>query len=160
MDRIKSILLNLQTATDNGAGSDGDVYLGFCGREFYLDTDKDDFEPGTSIDYVLGDGANTHNPTQNDPREHLLYVEHALDLPCYIRFKGKDRGDEWKLLRAVVTVNDALFPMWDTASVVPFGAHGGIWMGTRATELVMVPLNDGGDPKGGERALQESVRSG
>lgn len=159
MERIKSIRLNLQTASVGGAGSDGDVYLGLCGREFYLDTDRDDFEPGTSINYVLGDGANIHNASQNDPREHLLFLENAYKLPCYIRFKGKDRGDQWRLLRAGVAINDHVLPTWDTASVIPFGAGGGIWMGTRATEFVMVPLED---PAGirGEGMATAAAKSG
>jgi hypothetical protein len=116
------------------------VYLGIGGREFYLDTDRDDFEPGTSIDYVLGEDSNVHNAAQNDPRDQILYVEHAYQLPCYIRFKGKDRGDEWKLLRAGVSLNDSVVPVWDTASLFSFGQGGGIWMGTRATEMVVLPL--------------------
>ena len=156
MERITTIRLNLQTAHESGAGSDGDVYLGLAGREFYLDTDKDDFEAGTSINYVLGEGANIHNAGQNDPRVQQLFLEHALALPCYIRFKGKNRADQWKLLRASVAINEHVLPIWDTAALFSFGERGGIWMGTRATELVIVPIEDPGGVLGGTKATSQS----
>ena len=44
MPQINSIQLHLQTGDLSGAGTDGDVYLGVCGREFSIDTTSDDFE--------------------------------------------------------------------------------------------------------------------
>jgi hypothetical protein len=141
MERIEQIALTLQTARDGGAGTDGDVYLGICGREFYLDTDRDDFERGASITYVLGEGSNVHNASQNDPRDQFLYVEEALERPVYIRFHGKSRDDNWKLLRASVSLNESVAPTWDTARLFSF-VDGGIWLGTRAGERVTIPKED------------------
>lgn len=44
MADITSFDITIQTGDVNGAGTDGSVYLGICGREFHLDTSKDDFE--------------------------------------------------------------------------------------------------------------------
>jgi hypothetical protein len=133
MPNITSLELNLQTARVDGAGTDGDVYLGFCGREFYVDSedeDFDDFESGDIRTYIFGDGANVIQPDLNDPREPQLLSENIDRFPVYIRFEPEDRDDNWRLQRAVVTFNGNLFPMWDTAELIR-GA-GGIWIGTRA----------------------------
>jgi hypothetical protein len=44
MTAIMQIRVQLNTGTPSGAGTNGDVYLGICGREFHLDTSADDFE--------------------------------------------------------------------------------------------------------------------
>ena len=54
MTQIESIQVNINTGDESCAGTDGDNYLGVCGREFHLDTSADDFERGSSHQYVLG----------------------------------------------------------------------------------------------------------
>ncbi|MDE9365748.1 hypothetical protein PZ938_09040 [Luteipulveratus sp. YIM 133132] len=127
---ISSIHVSIQTRRASGAGTDGDVYLGFCGREFYLDTDADDFESGSSREYVLGDGGNTNNAGRNDPRSPQLQVEQIDALPAYIRFAPTGRDDSWALQRATVRVNDGLFPMWDSLEL--FDQRVGLWLSTRS----------------------------
>jgi hypothetical protein len=125
---ITSIEFNLQTADVTGANTDGDVYLGSCGREFYVDSEDNDFQQGDGRTYIFGDGANVLVPHLNDPRDPQLQLENIDCFPVYIRFQGEYKGDNWRLQRAVVRINNAPFPMWDTAELgIP-----GIWMGARA----------------------------
>lgn len=125
---IQRIQLLIQTGTESGAGTDGDIYLGICGREFHADTTADDFENGSSRTYVFGDGANVLNASTNDPREQRLPVARVDALPVYIRFQPRSSGDNWRLRLATVTLNGLSFPLWETASVL----IDGIWLGQRS----------------------------
>jgi hypothetical protein len=141
--RIESIHLNIQTVDAAGSGTDGSVYLGFCGREFHADTAADDFERGSGRNYIFGEGANVNNASTNDPRRQLLFLENVDTLPVYIRFQPRDSGDNWQLDRVEVTVNGQLFPMWDTAAVI----QEGIWLGERSGLYVYIPKHqDIGEP--------------
>lgn len=134
MTDITSVQVNIQTMDVSGAGTDGDVYVSFSGREFYLDTTADDFERGSSRTYRLGDGANVLFASVNDPRKPQLQVENVDRFPVWVRFEPRGRDDTWFLARAVVTINDRLFPMWDTAEYIPF--QEGIRLGTHAGQFV------------------------
>jgi hypothetical protein len=50
--------------------------------------------------------------------------------PVYIRFKPRQREDDWHLQRAVVTLNDRIAPVWDTS--VDVRTDPGIWLGARS----------------------------
>lgn len=54
MAPIETLRFNLQTANASGAGTDGDIYLGICGREFKVDSTEDDFEQESSRTYRFG----------------------------------------------------------------------------------------------------------
>ncbi|RZS43249.1 hypothetical protein EV193_102228 [Herbihabitans rhizosphaerae] len=136
MTDITSIELNLETGELDDAGTDGDVYLGICGREFFADTSGDDYEKGSSNKYVFGSGANVNNADINDPREQRLQVEYADLFPVYLRFEPQNRDDRWRLQRAVVTFNGNLFPMYDTNETIPLSI--GIWMGTHPGQFVFI----------------------
>ena len=110
MPQIETIALNLQTGDISGAGTDGDVYLGVCGREFSIDTTRDDFERGSSREYVLGDSSNVNNAAVNDPRKQRLFVENVDNFPVYVRFQPQTRSDNWQLQRATLWFNGRLFP--------------------------------------------------
>src|SRR3954469_4107763 len=86
MANITTIQFALQTADVAGAGTDGDVYLGFCGREFSVDTSADDFERDSSRTYPFGEGANVQHAGQNDPRLPQLRTENIDRFPVYVRF--------------------------------------------------------------------------
>ncbi len=133
MTAITSIHVTIQTSGASGAGTDGDVYLGFAGREFSLDTTADDFEAGSSRTYRLGDGANVQNAAVNDPRTPQLAVENADRFPVWVRFAPQGREDNWILGRASVTVNGRLFPMWDTAEHL--SQRTGIRLGTHSGQF-------------------------
>ncbi len=132
MTAITSIEVTVTTGGVSGAGSDGDAYLGFAAREFYLQTSQDDLERGSSMTYVFGDGANVLHAQYNDPRTTLVQVEDINNYPIYVRFQPESRDDRWLLYRATVGVNGNQFPMWDTGEVVALRGDG-IWMGMRST---------------------------
>jgi len=139
MPQIDTIGLNLKTGNLSGAGTDGDVYLGVCGREFSIDTTRDDFERGSARTYVLGDGSNVNNAAVNDPREQRLFVENVDNFPVYIRFQPQGRSDNWQLQRATLSFNGDTFPQWDTLSFVDNDPASGIWLGTRSGLFVHIP---------------------
>lgn len=139
MPRVDTIRINIQTGNLSGAGTDGDVYVGVCGREFSLDTTRDDFERGSSREYVLGAGANVNNASVNDPRKQILLVENVDSAPVYIRFQPRNRSDNWQLQRADVRFNDAFFPVWDSVAIVVNKPDEGIWLGTRSGLVVHLP---------------------
>ena len=132
MPQINSIHLHIQTGNLSGAGTDGDVYLGLCGREFFIDTTRDDFERDSAREYILGDGANINNAAVNDPRKQLLFTENVGNFPVYIRFQPRSRTDNWQLQRADVRFNGSLHIDWDTVNFVTNDPAQGIWLGTRS----------------------------
>lgn len=132
MAAITKISINITTSSDSNSGTDGDVYVGFCGREFYLDTSADDFERGSSRSYVCGDGANILSKPLNDPRSPPLQDTDIDRFPVYVRFVGKSRNDNWKVQRVNVSYNDQLFPQYELL------LRDGIWMGTHATSVVFI----------------------
>lgn len=134
MSDITSIRVNLQTMRASGAGTDGDVYIGVGGREFYLDTSADDFESGSSRSYVLGDGSNSTQPAFNDPGAPPLRTEHLPHFPAYLRFQPQNRSDNWFVQRVAVFVNDSVVPVFDSAGTLSI--RGGIWLGTRAGQVL------------------------
>jgi hypothetical protein len=101
---ITRIELRLFTANRSGAGTDGDVFLGVGGREFFVDSagDVNDFERGNDRTYVFGDGADVARPEQNDPRSPWqLTLDDWRLAPRYIRFEP---GSDWDVERADVTI--------------------------------------------------------
>ena len=140
MADIQKFRVDIQTAGDSGAGTDGDVYVGFAGREWHVDTTADDFEAGSSRTYVLGAGSNVLNAAVNDPRNPSVSFPLLESFPAYLRFKPQTRDDNWKLQRVVVTREDQLFPMWDSNENIP--QTQGIWLGTRSGLVVHLHKHD------------------
>lgn len=136
MANISSIHVNMQTGTDADADADGPIYLGFCGREFSIDSSGDDFEKGASKTYVFGQGANVSHASRNDPRNPQLKTEDIEKYPVYIRM---GTNDHWQLKRVTVTINTKLFPMWDTAEIL--GITGKFWLGPTAGMILHIPLH-------------------
>jgi hypothetical protein len=102
---ITRIELRLFTANRDGAGTDGDVFLGVGGREFFVDsaaTGLNDFERGSDYTYRFGDTANVMRAGENDPRSpwQLTYDDFRL-APRYIRLES---GGDWDVERADLTV--------------------------------------------------------
>jgi hypothetical protein len=132
MPNIDEISVTIETGDQSGAGTDGDVYLGICGREFYLDTKVDDFERNSSRKYLLGQRSNTLNADKNDPRLPQMLVEELDQFPVYIRFNPKSRDDNWLLRRVVIFINEiepgSVPPLYDSSP-----EPGGIWMGVRSS---------------------------
>ena len=103
MVTIEKIIFRIRTADVENAGTDGEVYIGFCGREFHVGTSYEDFERGTERNYSAGASAtanevNLHNPLLNDPRIlPPLDSEDIDDYPIYVRFEPIGRYDHWCL---------------------------------------------------------------
>ena len=134
MAQIESIQVSIETGDESGAGTDGSIYVGVCGREFHLDTSADDFERGSSHLYVLGDGSDVVNPAVNDPRKQFMQTEDVESFPIYVRFEPNDSGDNWNLARAEMSFNNDLFPRWETTTFVSI--TDGIWLGQRSGNVV------------------------
>ena len=134
MANIQSIHVNVQTGTDADADADGAIYLGFCGREFSIDSSADDFEKGSTRTYIFGSGSNVQNASKNDPRNPQLKTENVDRFPVYIRM---GTSDHWQLKRVTVTMNNSLFPMWDTAGLL--GIAGKFWLGPTAGMILYIP---------------------
>jgi len=50
MAAIDAIDVRVATSSGAGGGTDGDVYIGVAGREFYIDRfGQDDFEQGSDV---------------------------------------------------------------------------------------------------------------
>jgi hypothetical protein len=129
---IQKFRLTISTGDVSGAGTDGDVYFGFCGREFYVDSSANDFERGATKTYQFGDGANVLFPKFNDPRAPQLEQIDLDKFPVYIRFVGRSREDNWNLQRVDILCDDVPIPLYER--IFPEG--GGIWMGTHATSII------------------------
>jgi hypothetical protein len=106
MAAITRIDVQLKTGNRSGAGTDGDVYIRICGREFYVDSAINDFEQGADRTYTLGTGANVNFPSDNDPHSpYQLHTENLDRFPVNLRFNPVDRNDNWNLESVTVTVN-------------------------------------------------------
>jgi hypothetical protein len=128
MPRINTISLNITTGGGGPAGASGtrgDVYLGVCGREFYAALPSEEFVSGSTREFIFGDGANVSNPEINDPRDHSLFTEDVKHFPTYVRFQPRDPADQWFMERALMSFNNTINPVWDTASFLGRG----IWLG-------------------------------
>jgi hypothetical protein len=104
MTAIQQIAVEVNTNNISGAGTDGDVFLGICGREFRLDTSQDDFEAGTIARYLLGEQANIRNEDRNDPRNPQLDTDDLDRFPMYMRFDPVDSDSDWNVTRVSVDV--------------------------------------------------------
>jgi hypothetical protein len=107
MAKVTGILCQVLTGNINNAGTDGRVYLGIGGREFRMDSTKDDYERGSLREYIMGQGPvqplpapqiQVNNPTENDPRVGLhLDTADFDDTPVYIRFEPEGDSPNWNL---------------------------------------------------------------
>lgn len=123
---IRQIRVEITTGRDKGAGTDGNVYLGICGREFRCDTSADDFEKGSTRTYIFGSMPGSFpNITQeqyNHPSRPPLLPEEADTFPAYIRLsQGSSR---WLLAGAKVYVDQDVEPRWVDAM-----GNNPLWMG-------------------------------
>jgi hypothetical protein len=111
MASITSISVVVSTGNRPGGGTDGEVFLGICGREFNLDTASNNFEPGMVETFLLGSGSNVLSPALNDPTSPQLDTSDLSTFPKYIRFEPgseMEGNPGWNLERVTVTVNPGL----------------------------------------------------
>lgn len=150
MAAIQRLNLWLWTSNVAGASTDGDVYLGFGGREFSIDSTADDFdadpdpesdEDRPKVQYTFGEGTNVRFPEFNDPRDPQVFSETAVQQPVYLRFAPKGRKDNWNVYGALLTINDHSGPSWDTAHLQTLDGKG-IWLGTHAGLTINLALRE------------------
>jgi hypothetical protein len=132
---IQKIVFRIRTADIEDAGTDGEVYVGFCGREFHIGTSYEDFERGAERSYSAGMNAetgevNVSNPTLNNPSAlPPLDSEDIRLYPVYVRFEPVGRYDHWSLQYISVTAADvkyeALEPEDDAAIYTTLGYKSG-----------------------------------
>lgn len=119
MAAITRMDVRLVTGNRSGAGTDGNVFVAVCGREFSVDSagDFDDFEQADDRTYVFGAGANVANPARNDPRSPFqLDTNNVNRFPRWVRLDG---GSEWDVELVTITLNPG------QASQVVLSALGG-----------------------------------
>jgi hypothetical protein len=136
---ITTFSVQLITGDRDGAGTDGDVYVGLCGREFYIDSANpniNDFQRGDDRTYVFGVGRNVRHPEDNDPRSpYQIFLEDIDVAPAYIRFAPENRTDRWNLEEVNVIVNNGPTHLQALGGLTPEGAprpQDHLWFGTRA----------------------------
>jgi len=112
MAAITRIDVRIKTGRGSSfTGTDGDAYIRIGGREFFVDSEADDFEPGSDRTYTFGEGANVRGAARNDPRSpYQLLTENLGRFPINIRFvpeppKPLGLEDFWILESITVTVN-------------------------------------------------------
>ncbi|MEU6013792.1 hypothetical protein ABZ826_06870 [Streptomyces sp. NPDC047515] len=114
------------------------MYVGIAGREFHVDSPRDDFEPGDNYTYIFGDGANVLDAVRNDPRLPRLNTDDLDRYPVYLRFEGIDNDDDWCVEGVTVTVNPggASTSTYDNPRLAGTAADQKIWLGKRFGEAV------------------------
>lgn len=135
MVTIQKIVFRIRTADTEKAGTDGEVYVGFCGREFHVGTSYEDFERGAIHNYSAGLNAqaeevNVSNGTLNNPSAFPPLDSEDISLyPVYIRFEPVGRHDHWSLQYVSVSTEgvkyEALEPEDDTDIYTVLGYKSG-----------------------------------
>lgn len=142
MAAISGILFVVQMSNFDGSGTDGDIYLGIGGREFYVDSGYDDYERGSYLEYILGDvqlpeiiGTRTrvNNANNNDPRvDFPLDTDDLGRTPVYLRFEPEDSDDNMNLhFVAALVYTDQFFIAYLTPQRLD-----NLWLGRRSGKIL------------------------
>lgn len=163
MSTVFSITPLVWTSEDSNSGTDGSVYMGIGGREFRLDSPRDDFERGNAANTTVGKFSQVKNKEMNDPRTPLTLTTETLDLfPVYLRVDGDDRWKAWNALIWVLSgpdENNLSVTDWfvaDIASTLEDGVlRGGLWLGPEAGRWLFLRRGNSGDL---DRVLQSDPK--
>lgn len=140
MANLNSFHVHIKTNNLKNADTDGNVYIGICGREFRCDSKADDFEKDSNTIYIFGTNANVENAANNDPRKPQLKVEDVDRFPVYIRFEQDLTdldGGEWNLEAAVVHLNETTTPQYESQ----LGKEG-LWLGKSVGSFLYLRKNN------------------
>ncbi len=135
MTNVEMIWVRFETGDQQGAGTDGDIYLGIGGREFMVDSSSDDFERSSDQYYAIGKPNTILNYKINDPRKPQIEIEDVKAFPVYIRFAPKTRTDRWNVDVVWVGVNDDTFNHIDfyrNIKIIDGVREEGFWLGTHS----------------------------
>ena len=138
---VSGILCQIMTGNENGAGTNGKVYLGFGGREFRMDTHFDDYERGSYRTYIIGRGPDypdlspsqkyVDNSSWNNPEDDfVILTENLGKAPVYIRFEPKNSRDAWNIRDASVSV--FIHTSEFVVGYTPPTGFDNLWMGDEA----------------------------
>ena len=108
---IEQVEVRIKTATIGelaAPGTNGFVYLGLGGREFALDTENNDFIPGSDVVYTLGINSSVEKKQINNPNVPPLRTQELSVFPMYIRYEPRLGSNAWSIKQVVVTVNPGL----------------------------------------------------
>jgi len=145
MALISGLLFEVITSNLSGAGTDGDIYLGIGGREFHVDSTKDDYERGSWRDYILGElpfdppddpfpeQVRVNNPQFNDPRAGFqLDTEDLGHAPVYVRFEPEGDDDNWNIgFAAALVYTNQFFSAYLTPQ-----RFDNLWLGHRSGKVL------------------------
>jgi hypothetical protein len=102
MPDISQIRVFIHTAEDDGAGTDSDVFLGICGREFRLDTDIDNFENfNRDVFHLNGNSGSAPlsvDALKNHPKIPQIHTDSLDKFPIYVRMEPWGEKPDWTIL--------------------------------------------------------------
>ena len=125
---VTQIRVRIVTGSDNGAGTDAHVYLGIGGREFYIDSNADDFENSADQLFKLGEDTNVKNPSFNDPRTPQMSTFDPTLFPVYLRMEPDCNNAAWQIDTITVTVKAGATTALTYSSPLLAGAKK-LWLG-------------------------------
>ncbi|WP_160093670.1 PLAT/LH2 domain-containing protein [Rhodococcus sp. T7] len=136
------MLVELQTHSESGSGTDDHLYIGIFGtdggREFPLDSPSDDFEAGSHITYVLGETPASQpdwrRPNFSEPGGRCDPAGLGIDLDSvqqvYIRKQARgfttsdDDAYQLDLVRVILQAGNE-----SRAFILPTTGAKGLWLG-------------------------------
>ena len=146
MSAIKTFSVRIVTGDRPNAGTDGDVYIGLCGREFYIDSEKDsfnDFERGSDTTYIFGAGHNVRYNVVNDPRSDYPIATEDIELAdAYIRLVPIGKHAGWNLEEVEVSVNNGEVKLQAFRRDPPGAGPSNLWLSNHSglvCDLWIVP---------------------
>jgi hypothetical protein len=134
MVEINRINVIVKTGNVNGAGTNGNVYLGIGGREFKLNKPGNQFEENALDTFVIGVGSNIENaddvnslPSPNGNMNAPNIEDPDIEFnPKYIRFDPNSDDDNWNVENVQVEVVDI-------GRTYRGPRDGNIWLGSRSS---------------------------
>jgi hypothetical protein len=150
MTHVDKINVDVTTRNVTNAGTNGEVYLGYGGREFRLDQPGDQFKKGANDHFTIGVGSDIEDKNINDlplnpstspdsPKINENIVLGTNPFPVYIRLDPKDDDDnDWNVetVQVAAVAGGGIGTGTTKTYVFPKagGTHlaGTIWLGRRS----------------------------
>jgi hypothetical protein len=163
MAPIQTFSVRIVTGDRPNAGTDGDVYIGLCGREFYIDSEKDsfnDFERASDTTYIFGAGHNVRFHEVNDPRsDYPIDTEDVELADAYIRLVPIGQHATWNLEDVEVSINNGAMKLQAFRRDPPGAGPSNLWLGIHAGLVCNLWISRGGIVRGKRTAQARSGRA-